>query len=254
MAVFGSKKTNGPRADITRIAQWFAGSKGQRQLDCERQLLGPQLQRMFGSYALLYNSFAGEPWQSQVKKQVRLGQEQLGPDVQCNEVSWPIQPDSVDLVVLQHSLEFAASPHDLLHEATQSVRPGGYVVIVAINPYSFFALGRFLAKDPWRQARCYSSARISDWLSLLGFQLERCSHICYRPLALHSDSGKMNFVERFLYKRQWPLGNCYMLVARKMRPGSFLQTRRKLALDKLMPLPAATATRSGGLDKHKHHE
>ena len=254
MAVFGRRAASRTRADADRIAQWFAGSKGRRLLECERQLLSPQLARMFGSHALVYNGSVSQDWPDSVKRRVRIGQADLVQDICCNENSWPIQPDSVDVVLLQHSLEFADSAHDALREAAQSVRPGGHIVIMAINPYSFFALGRLPGKKPWHQARCYSGARISDWLTLLGFQVERCSYAGYRPLALTKEAGSLNILERFLHKRQWPLGNCYMLVARKMRPGCFLQRRRKSALEQLMPLPTAAASRSGTMDKQKTND
>lgn len=254
MAVLGKPLLKRAKVDSARIAQWFASSKGQRLLRCEQQLLTAQLQRMYGSYALIYNDYMQQTWQTQVKRCVQIGQPELPVQIQCAENNWPVQPDSVDLVLLQHSLEFAGSAHELLREAAQSVRPGGHIIIVAINPYSWFSLARLFGGKPWRQARCYSSARVGDWLTLLGFQLERCSFDCYRPLAISREDSRLNLLERFLQKKQWPLGNCYMLVARKMRPGSFLQARRKLALDKIMPLPAATASRSGNLDKQTHHD
>ena len=254
MAKFGKPVVARPKANAARIAQWFASGKGQRLLGCGQQLLSPQLERMFGSYALLYNHYHTQPWTTGVKRQVRLGQVAQAQDINCTEDSWPVQPDSVDLVVLQHSLEFAASAHDLLHEAAQAVRPGGHVVIVAINPYSCFAIGRLFGKKPWRQAKCYSAARVEDWLTLLGFQLERRSYNCYRPLAWLKDAASMSALERHMYKKQLPLGNCYMLVARKMRPGSFTQARRKLALEQLIPLPTATASRTGSLDQQQHDD
>lgn len=242
------------KVNMSLLSQWFASPCGQRLAACERRLIQQQFAKNFGSYALLYNALDEAPYVTQIRHQVRVGHADLQQDIQCQEQYWPIQPESIDMVVLQHSLEFACSPYDVLREAAKTVRAGGHIVITGVSPTSFFALGRWLTKNPWRQGRCLSARRVSEWLAVLGFQLEERQFAGYRPLCLMREPNNAAWIERYAHKKQWPLGNCYMLVARKMMQGSCLQPKRKLSLEKLMPLPTASARQSGRLDTKKYDD
>lgn len=243
-----------PKVNMLQLRQWFATANGQRLLGCERHMVQQQFARCFGSYALFYNALDDDPYVSHIRHQIKIGHAELSPDAHCTERHWPIQPGSIDIVVLQHSLEFARSAHDVLREAAQAVRPGGHILITGVSPYSTFALGRWLSKSPWRQSHCLSARRVSEWLAVLGFHIEECQFSGYRPLRFLHDADSTSFIERFMHKKQWPVGNCYMLVARKMMQGSSLQPKRKATFEKLMPLPAASASRSGTLEKNKHND
>jgi SAM-dependent methyltransferase len=96
----------------------------------------------------------------------------------------PIATDSVDVVFLPHTLDFAADPHAVLREVDRVLIPEGRVVILAFNPWSLGGAGRLLrhrwGRLPWCDA--YRSARqIIDWLSLLGFDVEQQLPISFLP-------------------------------------------------------------------------
>ena len=234
-----------PRKDLAApLAQWFLKGKGQQLAQMEQGLLEPQLQRHFGSYILHYNPLVALPSVPSIRQQISLGDQQLKVDMYCAENKWPIAADAVDVVVLQHSLDFATSPHAVLREAALSIRPGGHLIIIGAHAWSFFGIYRCLTRGVWRHAHCLPPARIVDWLGVLGFSLERRSFAAYRPLFNSSRlHNKMAWLERYASSKKIPLGGCYMLVARKMVHGMHPLTQSsKMPIQKLRPSVVAAHT------------
>src|SRR5205823_3662158 len=85
-----------------------------------------------------------------------------------------IANDSVDVVYLAHCLERIANPHEVLREVFRILLPEGHVIITGINPWSFWGFTRFLLRYiyplPW-DGHFISVMRLSDWLTLLGFEI-----------------------------------------------------------------------------------
>lgn len=138
----------------------------------------------------------------------------------------PFSENSLDLVLLPHTLELSADPHETLHEVERVLVPEGKVVISCFNRASFWGLRQ-------RRARLYQRLglgelylpergeflgywRLRDWLRLLSFEVESVSFGCYRP-ALRSEQWLARFawMER-AGRRWWPiLGSVYFVVATK---------------------------------------
>lgn len=149
----------------------------------------------------------------------------------CDCAALPFPSQSVDLVVMPHTLELTAHPHAALREVERVLRPEGRVVIVGLNPASLWGLRQ-------RAGRLRSSIggaarplflpqagefigywRLRDWLRLLGLEVERGRFGCWRP-AFESQA----WLDRFAWiepigDRWWPvLGAVYFLVAVKRVP------------------------------------
>lgn len=244
-----------PRKILARpLAQWFLTDKGQQLDRMEQELLEPQLMRHFGSYIVHYNPPVAMAAAPSIRHQVSLGDQQLSVEMHCIENKWPIAADAVDVVVLQHSLDFAVSPHDVLREAAHCVRPGGHLIIIGAHAWSFFGLYRYFTGSVWKNAYCLPPARITDWLGVLGFSLEKRSFGAYRPL-LNSTKlqDKLRWFERYAGKKKAPIGGCYMLVARKMVHGVHPQAQSlKINMQKLRP--NAVAAQTPHQNKLKHSE
>jgi hypothetical protein len=127
----------------------------------------------------------------------------------------PFEENSLDLVVLPHSLELNLDPHTTLREVERVLVPEGKVVICCLNPASLWGLRQ-------RRANVYRRLgfgelylpdagefigywRLRDWLRLLSFEVETSSFGCYRP-AFSSEK----WLERFSWmdavgERSWPI-------------------------------------------------
>ena len=101
----------------------------------------------------------------------------------CDFDALPFDANSIDLVVLPHSLELARDAHLALREIERVLVPEGRVVIVGFNPSSLWGLRQWFGRWPrWlgnsAQSRQYLPAagefmgyrRLRDWLRLLSFE------------------------------------------------------------------------------------
>lgn len=131
----------------------------------------------------------------------------------------PIATDSLDTVVMPHTLEFTDNPHQILREVDRVLIPEGHVVILGFNPWSLWMVWRLAlgwrGKPPWC-GRFISPARLKDWLQLLGFEIINSQRYFFRPPLSHKGIMKrLRFLDRI--GRRWApfFGAGYVLVAKK---------------------------------------
>ncbi|WP_028237841.1 class I SAM-dependent methyltransferase [Stutzerimonas azotifigens] len=233
--------------ELTRQARaWFDGPLGRQLLQQERPLIERELARCFGSYLIHYAPCAEaliEP--EKIKRTVRLGAPLPGNEIACDERAWPLGEHAADAVVLQHGLDFSLSPHALLREAARSVRPGGHLLIVGLNPWSLWGARRAMSREALRQAHCFGASRVGDWLNLLGFALENRRYGCYcPPLSSSQWQSRLERVEALGQRMQTPTGGFYVLVARKLMVGLRpLRQPPRQRVGKLIPMPVAKISR-----------
>jgi SAM-dependent methyltransferase len=231
---------------MQETSAWFDGPSGRQLLEHEQRVISQELSRCFGSYLVHYGPFANTPIEPQkIKRSVRLGPPLAGVEIVCEEQSWPISEHAADVVLLQHGLDFSLSPHALLREAARSVRPGGHLLIVGINPWSAWGARRLLSRKAFRRARCIRPTRVGDWLNLLGFSLEKRQFGCYcPPLSSSQWRTRLSGLESAAQNSQIPVGGFYLLVARKLMVGLRpLRQRRRERMGQLLPLPVAKISR-----------
>ncbi len=86
----------------------------------------------------------------------------------------PVASESIDTVILPHTIEFEANQHGVLREAERVLKPEGRLIILWFNPWSVHRLyhyfhGKF-GLPPW-SGRFLSRRRMEDWLTLLNFEM-----------------------------------------------------------------------------------
>lgn len=131
----------------------------------------------------------------------------------------PLQTDSIDVLVLPHTLEYSLRPHAVLREAERVLIPEGHLVMLVFNPRSIWIFWRWVfgwrRKIPWC-GRFLSTTRVRDWMELLGFDIVHMQGYFYRPpLQGKRLMQQLGVLER-LGRRVWPmLGAGNLIVARK---------------------------------------
>jgi SAM-dependent methyltransferase len=149
------------------------------------------------------------------------------PSLSCDFDALPFPSQSVDLVVLPHTLELAADPHQTLREVERVLVPEGRLVVLGFNPTSLWGARQWSGRWARRVGLLHADARpylpcasepighrrLRDWLRLLGFEIEGGGFGCYRP-ALRSQA----WFERWAWMEQagdrwWPVFGAVYLVS-----------------------------------------
>ncbi|UYZ84922.1 class I SAM-dependent methyltransferase [Entomomonas sp. E2T0] len=223
---------------VQSIRTWFASGKGQRLLSLEKPLIEQALTYYFGRFLLqagpLYNLV--QPIKD-VDEIISVGCEGFNADIVCEEHAWPILTEGVEAVVLQHTLDFAYSPHNTLREAARCIRPGGHILIVGFNPYSYWGIYRRCHFGVLSKSHSITYSRLMDWLRLLGFAVERTWKGAYGlPNSVVVD--KVIGLEAIGQHRKWWGNGFYIVSARKMMiQPTPLKSKKKSILGTLAPIP-----------------
>jgi len=173
-----------------------------------------------------------------------------------NFAALPFPANSLDLVVLPHSLELTADPHAALREVARVLVPEGRVVICGLNPMSLWGFRQHRAhlyrRFGWNHmflpeaGEFIGYLRMRDWLRLLGLDIESGQFGCYRPALANPQ-----WLSRFAWMdragaRWWPiLGAVYCLVAVKRVHGMTLLNPPWKPAIRLASAPVSVANSTG---------
>ena len=89
-----------------------------------------------------------------------------------------ILSDSIDAILLPHTLELVEDPYAVLREAERVLCAEGCLMICGFNPFSGWGLRRAFAHHlrrsvfPPQAERLLSERRLRDWVALLGFDVD----------------------------------------------------------------------------------
>lgn len=226
-----------PDADTVRdrLRRWYQQPLGRFLGQREQDLLEQCLSNVFGYHILQVGSLG---WGcellavSRIRHQMLLDADSSSNDNQVGvyacPAALPIASDSIDAVVLAHTLEFEKDPHQVLREAERILIPQGRILILTFNPWSLWGLWRLLlrrgAAVPWC-GRFLSQVRLRDWLALLGFKIEATHGLVYRPpLQNRAIMARLGFVED-LGRRWWPFLSAVNLTVAEKRVSTLTPIR-----------------------------
>ena len=138
--------------------------------------------------------------------------------IQADFCELPIEPDSLDVVLLIHVLEFSEYPVQALEEAYQSLTPGGRLIIVGFNPWSLWGLTKIVKQEktlPW-QGKFWSRAQVRQWLRSYDCKIETYKTFCFRSPRTKVQSRKSSTFFETLGQLCCPgMGGVYLITAKK---------------------------------------
>lgn len=217
-------------------ATWFTTPLGARLLATETRLAGTMLADAFGQDGVQLGQWGGPHAFApslQTRHHVRVActeqaaQTAQPPVIRAQPGRLPFASDSVDVLLLPHVLEFAASPHAVLREAERVLLGEGRLLIFGFNPWGLFGLRRCLGarEFPW-QGRFISERRLRDWLKLLGLDVVAVRRYGFWPPLQHAGIlDGLRGLERIGPRYLAFAAGAYALLARKRR---FARPPRKL--------------------------
>lgn len=208
------------------LDDWFRHLPGSLALQAEREVLSAYAERLFGYQLVQVGSLGDDDehlrpcpvkhkqivyssWRDTTTRHAIVGEpERL-----------PIASDTLDAMLLPHTLDLARDPHQVVREAERVLIPEGRLILTCFNPLSLWGLWRLALRRsgrlPWT-GHFVSYPRLQDWLRLMGFAIERSEVMMFRP-PIRSESllRRLKFLETY-GERYWPmLAGVYVVQAIK---------------------------------------
>lgn len=204
------------------LHRWYGAGVGSFLLDEVRHTLDRMLPDLFGYYALQIGQLGAQSdllASSRIRHHLCVDLLADGVNVLASPDALPFDQESLDLIVLFHTLDFTNEPHHILREIDRTLIPQGHVVIVGFNPLSIYGVWKVVLswkrRVPWC-GRFYTGARIKDWLSLLGFEPVMNDHLGYGPPINHRGlRQRLLFLERTGAFAIPYFGGVYVMLAQK---------------------------------------
>lgn len=157
---------------------WLQSPAGLSLLSQEQAAVRAALERVFGDQLLQVGSWGPpEHFLSFARTQANalLSDDQSpGAGAQVAPDRLPVLSDSVDAVLLPHTLEVTPEPHAVLREVYRVLRPDGRLIVLGFNPASMWGLRHTFSPNgfPPGIRRQIRRKRMRDWLRLLNLTIE----------------------------------------------------------------------------------
>lgn len=207
---------------VQHIEDWLDTPLGRSLLESEIAELERVISQFFGFHLLQIGDWGPLHGvrEKALSRQTALLSSRPGSAVQI--VSEPAQlaigSDSIDGVILPHTLEFNTEPHHVLREAERVLAGEGKLVILGFNPYSLWGARRLFGTRRFLPGlkHMISRRRICDWLSLLGFEPLESRNLFYRaPVNHRLILERTGAYEKFGARFGGFMSGVYMVMAKK---------------------------------------
>jgi SAM-dependent methyltransferase len=161
----------------------------------------------------------------------------------------PFPSDSIDAILLPHTLELVEDPYAVLREAERVLCAEGCLMICGFNPWSGWGARRLFARllrrppFPPGTRRVLAERRLRDWMALLDFEIaDVYGYLGNMPVAgrRHPDDPPYEYRSRSALT-----AGGYLLKARKRVQTLTLVRPRRRALKRVL-VPASEPTSKVG--------
>jgi SAM-dependent methyltransferase len=230
------------------LEAWWQTKTGAYLLEQERAALAEAFSTLFGYY-LVQSGCWGEPGTLLEGSTIRAkfilgGSAHAGCGVAGDPSYLPFATDSLDLVLLPHTLERVDEPEKVLREAERALRGEGHVVVLGFHPFGPWGLHRYVGARPAWTGRFLSLWRLKIWLRVLGFEVMDVRQLVFRPpFASQATLRRSAFLDRLGWRAS---AGIYMVVARKRVFGMTPLLTKRSRLQPTFSGVAKPTTRSMG--------
>jgi ubiquinone/menaquinone biosynthesis C-methylase UbiE len=203
------------------LSRWDQIFTGEELKHIQNEIISDRLKLSYGHYLIKLGHLSStlDTQSCLIKHQINIASNIVKPNVvgliaEYDEL--PLLTNSVDIVLMNHELEFSSDPHQVLREIHRVLMPSGNLVLSVFNPISLFMLHKiwpFKSESPLWRARMFSIARIKDWLILLGFEIIEQEYCCYSSLLTKQQSD--NWLQKKLKKYLPKIGSICIITAKK---------------------------------------
>ncbi len=196
-------RTSGILDRDTALCGWWETPIGSALLATESELLGEALEDVFGWELLQVGAWGcGRELlaRSRSRRQSLIAGAAFarGADVLARPSQLPVTSDSIDAVLLPHTLEFAPDPYAVLREVDRVLVGEGQLLVLGFRPWSLWGMRARWSRSgfPPGMRRVLSEGLLREWLVLLGFEVVAARRYLYlspwsRGLARGEGTGRM---------------------------------------------------------------
>jgi len=204
------------------VSQWLQNPLGEALLAEESRLVEEALDGIFGEQCLQLGLWGdARTFLRHARTQRKALLDACGGDAGVAALGelhrLPVANDSIDCVILPHTLDFGDRPHAILREVHRVLRSDGHLIVLGFKTGGLWGIRRLVpgAALPPGSAHLISERRLRDWLQLLDLRIHGLTRFFFRwPLPGNSGPSSPNWERRG--QRFWPeLAACYMLTAQK---------------------------------------
>lgn len=187
----------------TRLSDWWNSPLGQVLREQEQKVVRDALEDVFGLQLLQIGAWgrAGEFFKdartqrqtvmaTQIPSFIGAGLNGAGSRVLSRPSALAVASDSIDAVLLPHTLEFEQDPYAVLRETSRILLGEGKLMVMGFNPLGPWALRHRLSHDsfPPGLQRMILPHRLKEWLKVLSFEVVATKRYLFQfPSASHKE-------------------------------------------------------------------
>ena len=235
-----------PRQQEALLSQWYRSPLGLELIHYERELVARAISGRFAASMVQLDSGFHEALFEKRLFGSGLLVSQLENRAHCPVIcaqpeALPFQPESLDMLLMHHTLDICENPYQAVREGAIALKPGGLMIILGFNPYSLWGVRSMLQGSKnglgvWN-SRFIRAGRVEDWMNLLDFDVERHEkHLFFPPLRRPAWLKRAAYGHR-IQRRILPFtGGVYLLVGYKQIVGKLPLGERRHPLGFLEPV------------------
>jgi len=198
--------------------EWFKSNTAKKLVAQEKEIINKFIEDKFGYFALqLGGDFTDFLENSRINK--HLFSTGVLRNILFENSSLPFKEESIDLIICPHFIEQGYN-ETLFDDLFQIIIPGGYLIIISFNPFSFAGIRNFFSfsmEFPWN-SKFISMTSVQNEIKSSGFSITDAKILNHQPI--FSDNYVFNSNFENIGNRWLPLlGNVFIIVGQKRVAG-----------------------------------